>query len=112
MSTPDLGGGGFDLPGGDDPISAVLSVLVLIVLVPVLLFLVVVVGELLLALLLLPLVVLLRVAFGMPWTIEVLDGKGTLRHHEPVRGWTASGMRIRQLAAELSAGGGRYRFPA
>ena len=65
-----------------------------------------VVGSFLLALL--PVAVLARTAFGMPWEVEVRDTDAgvvwPVVHTEQVKGWGASGVRIADLAEEIRLG--------
>ncbi|MFI7588419.1 hypothetical protein ACIB24_15220 [Spongisporangium articulatum] len=103
---------GIDLPSvdlGDDPISAVIGVVLLVIVtILVLPFLVVFAGLLLelgLLLALLPLAVLARIALRRPWTIEVFGPgrrfliRGPLQHEERVVGWRASSRKIHEYAA-------------
>ena len=103
-----------DLPGGDDPVSAALSILLLVVFLPVLIvglvlllvglaFVLVAVLELLLLALLVPLVVLGRVAFGRKWVVEARRGF-TPVHSEQAGDWQTSGLWIRQLADLIRQG--------
>ena len=85
---------------GDDPISAIIGVIMLI---PAAIFLVVVLAELLLLLLLLPIVLLTRALFGDPWTIEVKRA-GEAVYTERVKGWSDSGHRIEHLAKLIDSG--------
>lgn len=106
---PDVGG------LGDDPLSAALLVIVLLVaLVLVLPGLVVLLGaavEIALLTALLPVVVLARVVAGVPWEVEVRRtgrGRGTLGwpvvHAEPAGGWGESRTRIHDLAQAVEQG--------
>jgi hypothetical protein len=101
---PDWGGlNGISL--GDDPISAVIGIVLLVLMLPVLLLVLLVGLEFLLLLLLVPLWVGVRVLFGLPWTVVVRrDGK--LVHQEQVRGWRASAARIEAIGAQLREGRG------
>ena len=96
----DLGGASFD---GDDVVSMVINIVMLVVIIPTLVLALLVAVEFLLLLLLLPLWVLARSLFGAPWII-VVRRDGRILGEEAVRGWTASGRRIAQIAAEV---GGR-----
>lgn len=91
------------LPGGDDPISLILSVLALVVLIPVLILAAIALVEVLLLLLLIPIVLLARIALRKPWIVEVL---GPDRHYytESVQGFAASGAHVQQIAAAIEAG--------
>lgn len=112
----DTGGGGFgDLGGlGDDPISLVLFLIfglfALVLVLPGLLLLLGAAVEISLLLALLPIAVLARTLFGMPWEVEVRDTNPSrgipwpVVHTEPVRGWTDSGTRIHDIAAEITRG--------
>jgi hypothetical protein len=75
---------------GDEPIGLLIAigVAVLVVILPVILVAAVFVAEWLILLLLLPIVTLLRVGFGMPWTV-VARTPGS-RYAEQVAGWRAS----------------------
>ncbi len=69
-----MGRSGFpDVPAisGDEPIGLLIAIgiAVLVVILPVILVAAVFVAESLILLLLLPIVTLLRVGFGMPWTV-------------------------------------------
>lgn len=89
-----------DIGVPDDPISLVLFAIFAL---PALIVLALVLSELILLLLLLPIFVLARAIFGMPWTIEVhKPWSRKLIHSEDVKGWGASGERIRALAAEYT----------
>jgi hypothetical protein len=89
----DLGKSSFpEVPGitGDEPIGLLIAigVAVLVVILPVILVAAVFVAEWLILLLLLPIVTLLRVGFGMPWTV-VARTSGA-RYAEQVVGWRVS----------------------
>lgn len=101
---------GFDVPSppsGDDPISAILMVLWLVIALPLLIVGVAVVLltgiELLLLLAILPFAVGARVVFGRHWTVE-LRRAFTPIHEERAGSWAASGVRITELAREIEAG--------
>lgn len=94
-------------PSGDDPISAILLVLWLVIALPII---VVVVGimlltgiELVLLLAILPFAIGARVVFGRHWTVEVRRGFTPI-HEERAGSWTASGVRIKELAREIESG--------
>jgi hypothetical protein len=94
---------------GDDPISMVIGLVLLVLAIPALVVTVVLLAELLLLLVLLPVVVLLRLVLPVPWTIELWSRPARrrvlgwhLEHEVPVRGWRASGARMDELAAELA----------
>lgn len=93
-----------DLGGlGDDPISMILMALGLMLLVPALIALILLLGEVLLLLALLPLFVLGRGLFGVPWTIEIRPER-RLHSIERVRGWGNAGRRMDQVATALRLG--------
>ncbi|MER7557071.1 hypothetical protein ABTZ46_09025 [Nocardioides sp. NPDC126508] len=96
-----------DPPSGDDPISAILLVLWLVITLPVILVVVVVVLltgiELVLLLAILPFAIGGRVVFGRHWTVEVRRGFTPI-HEERVGSWSASGVRIQELAREIESG--------
>ncbi|NYI75415.1 hypothetical protein [Nocardioides panzhihuensis] len=101
---------GFDVPSppsGDDPISAILMVLWLVIALPLLVVAVIVMLltgiELLLLLAVLPFAIGARVVFGRHWTIEVRRGFTPI-HEESAGSWTASGVRIKELAREIESG--------
>src|SRR5687768_9773496 len=86
----DLGKSNFpEVPAisGDEPIGLLIAIgiAILVVILPVILVAAVFVAEWLVLLLLLPIVTLLRVGFGMPWTV-VARTPGT-RYAEQVAGW-------------------------
>ncbi|HSE08126.1 MAG TPA: hypothetical protein VLB29_05630 [Nocardioidaceae bacterium] len=86
----------------DDPI-ALLSTLGLLLLIPFALALVLLVSEVFLLVLMLPIFVLGRVLFRMPWTV-VATYKGRLLWSERVEGWTESETRILEIAAVYERG--------
>ena len=102
---------GFDVPigppSGDDPISAILMVLWLVIALPVIIVVVAVMLltgiELVLLLAILPFAVGARVVFGRHWTVEVRRGFTPI-HEERAGSWTASGVRIQELAREIESG--------
>ncbi|MGW4480309.1 hypothetical protein [Rhodococcus triatomae] len=104
-SVPDWGPDVGDISLGDDPISAVIGIVLMILLLPVLVLALVVGLEFLLLLLLVPVWVVVRVVFGLPWTV-VVRREGRVVHEEGVRGWRASSERIDVIAAELRTGRG------
>ncbi|MDQ7907330.1 hypothetical protein RB614_22705 [Phytohabitans sp. ZYX-F-186] len=98
----DVGGGVPDFPvSGDEPIGFLIAigVLAVIVVLPAILVAAVFVAEWLLLLLLLPIVTVLRVGFGMPWTV-VARAKGA-RYTEQVSGWRRSRELIRTTRSEI-----------
>ena len=100
--------------GSDDLVGFALSIVlavVLALLAPLLLVVLVLSGEWLVVLALIPLAALLRVLLDRPWVVEVRE-RGVLLHLEKVRGWRASGERIRELANDpdvMRNGGHRDR---
>lgn len=99
----------YDVPSssglGDDPISMIVGVLLFIIALPLIVFAFVAMLELLVLLLLLPIAMLIRVAFGGAWPIEVFRGR-ELQTTEYVKGWSASGERMHQLAEQIRLRGG------
>ena len=104
-----------DLGGlGDDPVSMVLALVLglvaLVLLLPGLLLLLGLAVEVTLLVSLLPVVVLARTLFGVPWEVEVRDTSPAgglvwpVVHTEPAGGWTDSGARIIELAGEIQRG--------
>ncbi|HET7533728.1 MAG TPA: hypothetical protein VFJ83_11315 [Nocardioidaceae bacterium] len=99
--------GGIDGPSGDDPISLALALLGVLLLIPFVLGLVLLVGEVFLLVLLLPVVVLVRVLFRSPWTVEATS-KGHVLWSEQVAGWNESEARILDIAAVYERGEGPF----
>jgi len=107
----DVDAPGLDLAAGavDDPAGLLLTLASLVLLIPFVLGLVLLVGEIFLLVLLLPVAALVRILFRRPWTVEATS-QGHVLWSEQVRGWTASGVRVLEIAAvyergdELSAG--------
>jgi len=107
----DVDAPGVDLAAGavDDPAGLLLTLASLVLLIPFVLGLVLLVGEIFLLVLLLPVAALVRILFRRPWTVEATS-QGHVLWSEQVRGWTASGVRVLEIAAvyergdELSAG--------
>ena len=100
-----MGKGGLpDLPGfsGDEPIGLVIGILIaaVVVVLPVILVAAVFVAEWLLLLLLLPIITLLRVGFGMPWTV-VARTPGA-RYAEQVAGWRLSRRLIETTRSDIT----------
>lgn len=102
---PDWGPGFDGISLGDDPISAIIGIVLVILMLPVLVLALVVGLEFLLLLALLPVWVVVRVLFGAPW-IVVVRRDGSVVHEESIRGWRASADRIEAIAAALTAGRG------
>jgi hypothetical protein len=98
-SVPDLGLG----PLGDDPISAVIGVIVLIIALPFILVALVAGAEFLLVLLLMPVAALARVLLGRHWTVVARRGWKAW-WEEPSGDWRESGDRIHQLADAIGRG--------
>lgn len=96
---PDLPGVGF----GDDPISMIIGLVLLVLVLPFLVLALVVALELVLLLLLLPFAVLGRVAFGRQWRVEVREG-WTPVWDTAAGGWSQSGQAIEQIAEDLRRG--------
>lgn len=88
---------------GDDPISAVLAIILLVLLLPFLLLGLFVALELLLLFLLVPFATLVRVAFGAHWTIEARRGF-TIWWDAPSGSWRESGRRIQDVARAIQEG--------
>jgi len=91
------------LSGGDDPVSATLAIIGLVLLLPVIIMFAVMLAEFLLLLLLLPLWIGVRVLLGGSWPIEVLRGR-TVVGTESVKGWTPSAVRMHDLAEAIRLG--------
>lgn len=94
-----------DLPVtlGDDPISAIIGIVFLIILLPFLVLALIAGLELLLLLLVLPFAVLARIAFGRHWTIEARRGF-TIWWEAEAGSWQAGGLRIHDVAAAIERG--------
>lgn len=111
-----MGGSGFpEVPAisGDEPIGLLVAIgiAVVVVILPVILVAAVFVAEWLLLFLLLPIVTLLRVGFGMPWT--VVARTSGVRYAEQVAGWRMSRELIEATRAEIAAHGEpRSLYPA
>lgn len=90
---------------GDDPISAIIGVLVLIIAIPLVIIALVAMLELLVLLLLLPIVMLVRAVFGGAWPIEVFRNR-ELQSTEYVKGWSASRDRSHEIAEQIRLRGG------
>ena len=98
-SMPDLGIGHL----GDDPISAIIAVVLLIIALPFIILGLIAGLEFLLVLVVLPFAVLGRVLFGRQWTVEVR--RGWRPHWEVLAGdWQESGLRIHATADEIRRG--------
>ena len=90
-------------PSGDDPVSMVVGLVLLVLLVPFLVLTLLAGLELLLLLLVLPFAVLARVAFGRHWMVEVRRGWRPW-YEEPAGDWQASGLAISELADRIRRG--------
>ncbi|WP_193610597.1 hypothetical protein [Nocardioides lijunqiniae] len=91
-------------PGlGDDPVSAVIGLIFLVILLPFLVLAVVAALELLLLLLVVPFALLARVLLGRHWTVEARRGF-TIWYDEPAGDWQSSALRIHSLADALRRG--------
>ena len=99
-SVPDLGIGTL----GDDPVSAIIGIIVLVIALPFLVLAFVAGVEFLLVLLLLPFAVLGRVVFGRHWTVVARRG-WTPWWEEPAGDWQQSGVRIHEIADAIRRGG-------
>lgn len=93
----------FPIGLGDDPISAIVGILFLIILLPFLLLALVAGLELLLLLLVLPFAILGRVLLGRHWTIEARRGFRPW-WEEQVGDWQAAGIRIHEVADAVRRG--------
>lgn len=98
-SVPDVGATGL----GDDPISMIVGLVLLVLLLPFLVLAFVAAIELLLVLLLLPVAVLGRVLLGRHWTVEVRRSF-TPFHEEPAGSWSDAGQRIAAISAMIAEG--------
>ena len=95
-----------DLPVGslgDDPISAIVGIVFLVILLPFLVLALIAGLELLLVLLVLPFAVLARMMFGKHWHVEVRRGFKPV-HEVEAGDWQASGLKIHELALSLERG--------
>ncbi|MBV1855352.1 hypothetical protein [Catellatospora tritici] len=112
--------GSIDL--GDEPIGCAIAIVVgaLILTFPFLLALAIFVAEWLIVLLLLPLFVLIRTLFGVPWRVvgrgKSLDGR-RWRYYTQVQGWRGSGELIDRALEEIRVYGeprclGAYQLDA
>ena len=93
---------------GDDPISAIVGILVLILAIPLILLALVAMLELFLLVLLLPIVMLIRAMFGGAWPVEVFRDR-KLQSTEYVKGWSASRERVHDLAEQIRLHGAASR---
>ena len=98
-SVPDLGIGHL----GDDPVSAVIGIVLLVIALPFVVLALVAGVEFLLVLVVLPFAVLGRALFGRHWTVEVR--RGWRPYWETLAGdWQESGLRIHATADEIRRG--------
>lgn len=88
---------------GDDPISAIIAIVLLILALPFIVLALFVAFEFLLLLLLIPFAALARAAFGAHWTIEARRGF-TIWWDAPSGSWRESGERIRSVAGAIQEG--------
>lgn len=88
---------------GDDPISLVIGLVLLIVMLPFLVLFLIAGLELLVLLLVLPFAIAGRIMFGRHWTVEVR--RSFTPYWEGQAGsWGQSGTRIREIAAAIERG--------
>lgn len=94
-----------DLPSGlgDDPVSVVVGLVLLVLALPFLVLALLAGLELLLLLLVLPVALLGRVLLGRHWTVEVRRGWSPWTE-QPAGDWQASGVTIHELADRLRRG--------
>ncbi len=98
--------GGLDIvPSGlgDDPISMIIFLVLLVIALPFLILSLFAAIELLLVLLLLPFALLGRVLLGRHWTVEARRGF-TIWWDAPAGDWQASGVRIHEVADGIRRG--------
>lgn len=88
---------------GDDPISAIIGIVLLILFIPVLVLGIVVALEMLLLLLVLPFAIVGRMLLGRHWRVEVREDWDFAWEAE-VGGWSDSGRAIDQIAQGLRQG--------
>ena len=93
---------------GDDPISAVIGIIFLIIAIPFLVLGLIALVELLLVLLLLPVALVGRVFFGRHWVVEARRGFA-MQWDERSGDWQTSGLRIHEVADRLRKGAGPPR---
>lgn len=97
--TPSHHGGGL----GDDPISMIIGLVLLILFIPLAVLAFIVALEMLLLLLLLPFAILGRMLFGRHWRVEVREGWQFAWEFE-AGGWSGSGRMIEHVAEGLRVG--------
>lgn len=88
---------------GDDPVSAVIGIVLLILFLPVFLLILLAGLEFLVLLLILPFALLGRALFGQHWSIEARIG-WTPVWEEPAGNWSQSGQAIRDVCTAIGAG--------
>lgn len=88
---------------GNDPVSSIIFVVLLIIAIPFLLIAFIASLELLLVLLVLPFAILGRVVLGRHWTVELRRG-WTPWYEEEAGDWQASGIAIHALADRVRHG--------
>ncbi len=88
---------------GDDPVSAIIAIVLLILALPFIILALFVAFEFLLLLLLIPFAALARVAFGAHWTIEARRGF-TIWWDAASGGWRESGERIAAVSHAIQEG--------
>ncbi len=91
------------LPHGDDPVSMVLTVIILIVCLPILLLALIAGLEFLALLVVLPFAILGRMLFGQHWTIEARRGWEPF-WEEQAGSWRQSGQAIRDVSGAIAQG--------
>jgi hypothetical protein len=90
---------------GDDPISAIIAIVFLVIAIPFLVVGLIALVELLLVVLLLPVALIGRMFFGRHWVVEARKGF-SVEWDEPAGDWQASGLRIHEVAEALRRGTG------
>ena len=88
---------------GDDPVSAIVAVVALVLLAPFIAVVIVAGAEFLLLLLLLPFAILGRMLFGRHWTVEVRRGWRPW-WEVPAGDWQASTLKIHEVADAVRRG--------
>lgn len=88
---------------GDDPISAIIFLIFLVIAIPFLVLALIAGVELLLVGLLLPFAVLARVLFGQHWTVEARKGF-SIWWEAPSGDWQESGVLIHDVALAIQKG--------
>lgn len=88
---------------GDDPVSMVIGLVLLVLFIPFLVLAIIVALEMLLLLLLLPFAILGRMLLGRHWRVEVRDG-WTFAWEVEAGDWAQSGRTIEHVAQGLRTG--------